>query len=115
MNAAARRSGRRADIQALDRRRISAARRTQKKLSQIGRAATDVAPDVIGVVSFERGGRHNIFSDNTIAEAGRETLDLIFYPFGHIECRAVRNVAVSPSRVFSRRRAARVEKARLRQ
>src|SRR5262245_36112815 len=81
MHTSARRCGRRTDVESFDRRRVEPERGPQKELTQVLSPPVDVAAYQIGVASFEFGRRHDSAREHTVAESGRESLDLIFNPF----------------------------------
>ena len=88
MHTAARRCGRRTDVQSLDRRRIRYEPEggPRPELPQVLNAAVDVASDIIGIVLFHRSGRHDAACEDAIAKARREALNLRFDAPGHVEC-----------------------------
>src|SRR5262249_14750755 len=96
MHASARRRGRRTDVESFDRRRVEPARGPQKELTQVLRAAVDVAAYQIGVAPLEFGWRHNSARTAAVTESGRVPLGLSFNPLRHRRGWAVRHMAVSP-------------------
>ena len=79
VDAAAGRRRRRAQEDARVRRRVrrEPQHRPREHLAQVGRAAVDVAADVVGVLGLERRpGPRTDRAEHDVAEAGREPLDL---------------------------------------
>ena len=75
--------------------------------------AGDVASDVVGVARLQRGRTVDAFGENAVAKPGGEAFDLRFDPVGHVDGRAVRDVAVRPPGVLAVGCARRVEQALL--
>lgn len=75
--------------------------------------AGDVASDVVGVTRLQRSRTVDAFGENAVAKPGCEALDLRFDPVGHVDGRAVRDVAVRPPGVLAVGCARRVEQALL--
>ena len=48
----------------------------EEELTEVHGAAGDIAANEVGVHFFQLGGRENAASEDAIAEAGSETLDL---------------------------------------
>ena len=87
--------------------------RPGEHLAQVGRAAVDVAADVVRVLGLEVGRTARRPREHDVAEPGREPLDLALDRRRHVDRRAVGHVAVRPQRVPARRRAAGVDQALL--
>src|SRR6266487_1429906 len=109
------RRGRRAEIDTLRRGRVGIEpnRRPCEQLPEILHATGDIAANIVGVVLLHRRRPKHAARQHAIAKAWRETLDLLLDPLGHVECRAVRNMAVGPGGVLALGRAGRVEQAGL--
>jgi hypothetical protein len=117
VDAAAGRRRARADVEPLVRRRIrvQAHDGPREELPEGIRAAADVAADHVLVDHFVPGGRDRVAREDPVAKARREALDLALDPLRHVHVRAVRHVAVGPSRLLAVGRAARIEEALLRE
>ena len=76
-------------------------RGAEQKLADVHNAARDVATDEIRIHSFEVGRRRHATGHNAVAESGREPFDLVFQFAQKVYVRSVRNMAVSPGRVFA--------------
>ena len=116
VDAAARRSGSRTQINA---RQWRAVRRRTKdwsrnQLRQVRCAAVDVAAGQIRIRSSEISGTHLVAGEDAIAKTGRESLDLRFDLIRHIRAAAERNMAVRPERVLTARRSRFIEQTLLR-
>src|SRR5207248_5737166 len=114
--AASRRGRRGAQIELAGRRsvRIEGEDRPREELEAVVRAARDVASGAVRVVRLDLAGTRHRSRKDEIAKARREALDLRLDARGHVHRRAVRDVAVRPEGVLSRRGAGVVEKALLR-
>ena len=95
--------------------RHAARDRAREELAQVGRAAVDVAADVVRVVRLAaRPGPSRCARGRASRKPGREALDLrLDRGSRHVDGRAVRHVAVGPQRVRAGGRAGRVEQALL--
>ena len=115
MHAAARRCGRRAHVQSLDWRRIryESEGGPRPELPNILNSAVDVASDIVGIVLFHCGWRHDTARKDAVTKARCEALDLRFNAPGHIERRAAGDMAIGPGRVFSLWRARGIEQGLL--
>src|SRR5581483_5731238 len=102
--AAGRRRGR-AQIHPVERRpvRHEAPGRTEEQLAQVHRAVVEVAADEAAVVRLERRRPHRVTGEHDVSEPGREAFDLRLDPLGHVDRRAVRQVAVGPRGLAARR------------
>src|SRR4051794_1740292 len=103
MHTAARRRGRRADIDAMRRRLvgIQAGDWPGVKLEEILYATIDVAADIVGIVGLHRRRPERAARQDSVAEAWCIALDLRLDPRSHIHIRAMRHVAVGPDRVLA--------------
>ena len=80
---------------------------------EVHRATGNISTDEIGVHFFEGRGGEDAASQYGGPEPGGEALDLCFESLQHVECRAVRDVAVRPGSVASRWGARAIEQTRL--
>ena len=80
----------------------AARRRAREQLPQVGGAAVDVAADVVRVVRLQLAGPMTCRARMRSRKPGREALDLRLDRLGHVDGRAVRDVAVGPQRVCCR-------------
>src|SRR5439155_17767079 len=96
------RGRRRADVDALQwcSVRHEPPRRAEEELGQVHCAAVQVTADEVAVVRLELGGAHRVAGEYAAAESGREPLDLRFDALGHVDRRAIRDVAVGPCGVL---------------
>ena len=117
MHACARGSGRRAEVEPGHRSGVGAPTegRPDKELPECVRTPGDVAPDEVGVVVLEVCRRACRACQDTLAEAGREALDLSLDTLAHIERRSVRDMAIGPRGVFAWGSARCVEETLLRE
>src|SRR5581483_8239309 len=76
-----------------------------EELAEGLQAAVDVAVDVGRVVLLQGDGPHDAALEYAVAEARGEALDLRLDPLGHVDPRAVGDVAVAPHGVLAGRRA----------
>src|SRR5918994_179557 len=115
MHASARRRRGRTYVQPLCRGgvRVETDHRPGQKLTEVHVAAAYVAADEVGVLPFEIRRPGDALRENTVPETGGETFYLRLDPLGHIEGRAVRDVAVRPHGVLALRSAGGVEEALL--
>ena len=90
-----------------------APRWAEKELAEVYCAAGDVAANQVGVHFFEGAWGKDATGQDAIVEAGRETLDLRFDGWEHIDGGTVGDVTVSPGDVLPCWGASRVEEARL--
>src|SRR5712692_1348730 len=84
-----------------------------KELGKILDAAIDVAADVIGIVLLKGKWVHYMSCQHTVAKARGKAFDLRFNALGHIECRAMRNMAVYPQGMLACWCPCRIEQALL--
>src|SRR5262245_32718647 len=76
-------------------------------------AAADVAAEQIGVRLPHFASAHGVASEDTIAKARRETLDLALDRFSHAALRTVWNVTIGPERLAALRRSRGIEQTLL--
>ena len=107
--------GRGTDVEVADGGGVMAPGGAEKELAEIYGAAGDVATDQVGVHFFEVARGKDASSENAIAEAGGETLDLRFESLQHIDIGAVGHVTVRPCDVLPCWGASGIEKAWLRE
>src|SRR5919204_5108015 len=107
MDASARGRGGGAEVHASERSSVrhELPHRTEEELTQVHDAAVEVAADEVAIVHLELDGPHGVTREDPLAEAGSEALDLRLDPLRHVDGGAVRDVAVRPGRVLSKRRA----------
>jgi hypothetical protein len=112
--ASGRRRGR-AQVDALERRpvRDEAPYRAEEELAEIHRAAVEISADEVAVMGLEVGRAERAASEDQVAEARREALDLGLDALRHVHVGAVRDMAVGPGGVIAGRRARLVPEARL--
>src|ERR1700685_2934109 len=113
MHRAAGRSRRRAKIDSFQRRSIPPPGRPQRKLYGISDAAYDVPAHQIFIPGLHLSRVVCGSGQNAIAETRSEALDLAFHLPDGRTAPAIRNMAVSPRRVFARGGARSIEQARL--
>jgi hypothetical protein len=110
VHAGDRRGGRRAQVDAADRRavRVPLDGRPEHGLQHGLHADRDVAAHVVRVVRLLVGGGADGAGQDQVAEAGREPLDLRLDPAGHVHVGAGRHVRVGPQGVAAGRGAGRI-------
>src|SRR5918994_5592676 len=115
MHASARRRRGRTYVQPLCRGgvRVETDHRPGQKLTEVHVAAAYVAADEVGVLPFEIRRPGDALRENTVPETGGETFYLRLDPLGHIEGRAVWDVAVGPDGVLALGSARLIEEALL--
>src|SRR5215203_5569034 len=98
MHASARRRRGRTYVQSLCRGgvRVETDHRPGQKLTEVHVPAAYVAADEVGVLPFEIRRPGDALRKNTVPETGGETFYLRLDPLGHVEGRAVWDVAVGP-------------------
>src|SRR5262249_6799710 len=116
VNAAPRRSGRRTQINTAHRRPIwnETQNWPNNQLTQIRRAAVDIATGQIRIRSFKINRAHFVTRENAVAKPGSEALDLRFDLCRHVDLTPERHMRVSPEDVLSARGASFIEKTLLR-
>ena len=77
------------------------------------RAAGDVPAGIVLVAPLDLRGRHDAPREDALAEARRKALELGLHALGHVDGRAVRDVAIHPRGLLAARRARRIEQALL--
>src|SRR5215216_626926 len=104
MHASARRRRGRTYVQSLCRGgvRVETDHRPGQKLTEVHVPAAYVAADEVGVLPFEIRRPGDALRKNTVPETGGETFYLRLDPLGHVEGRAVWDVAVGPGCVLAR-------------
>ena len=104
MDAAARRSGSRTQINARQRRTVR--RRTKhwsrNQLCQVCCTAVDVATRQIWIRFLEISGTHFVAREDAIAKIGSESLNLRLNALRHVDLAAERNMAVTPKAYVAR-------------
>src|SRR5829696_5317457 len=115
MHASARRRRGRTYVQSLCRGgvRVETDHRPGQKLTEVHVPAAYVAADEVGVLPFEIRRPGDALRKNTVPETGGEAFYLRLDPLGHIEGRAVWDVAVGPDGVLALRSARLIEEALL--
>ncbi len=115
VDAAARGRGGRAKEDARIRCRVGVEARdgASEELEHVGDAAGDGAAHVVRVHALEVEGRGLVASEDALAEAGREALELALDGVGHVDGGARGDVTVGVAGVLSGGRTARVELALL--
>src|SRR5215207_5480230 len=115
MHASARRRRGRTYVQSLCRGgvRVETDHRPGQKLTEVHVPAAYVAADEVGVLPFEIRRPGDALRKNTVPETGGETFYLRLDPLGHVEGRAVWDVAVGPDGMLALGGARLVEEALL--
>src|SRR5215217_3049028 len=115
MHASARRRRGRTYVQSLCRGgvRVETDHRPGQKLTEVHVPAAYVAADEVGVLPFEIRRPGDALRKNTVPETGGETFYLRLDPLGHVEGRAVWDVAVGPDQTVCLPSGARVWSKRL--
>src|SRR5215217_4562924 len=115
MHASARRRRGRTYVQSLCRGgvRVETDHRPGQKLTEVHVPAAYVAADEVGVLPFEIRRPGDALRKNTVPETGGETFYLVLDPLGHVEGRAVWDVAVGPDGVLAFRGSCFIEEALL--
>ncbi len=105
----------RANVHTWIRRRVGIEPRDRpgEELEGVGDATRDCPPNEIWVVPMEVMRVHDVSAEDSIFEAGRESLDLALDRFGHVHRGTARNVAVRVPGVLPFGRPALVELALL--
>ncbi len=75
--------------------------RSKEKLTNVHDAASDIASHQVSVQAFKIRGRKHTPHQNAFAKARSEALNLIFQSLKHIFFGPIRDMTVSPSRVFT--------------
>src|SRR5215218_2535946 len=91
--------------------RVDTNHRPGQKLTEVHVAAAYVAADEVGVLPFEIRRPGDALRENTVSETGGETFYLRLDPLGHVEGRAVWDVAVGPYGILALGGARLVEEA----
>src|SRR6188472_2684126 len=104
-----------ADVETFQRRAVrdELSHGPEEELTEIHRPAVDVPADDVPVASLEIRRSHRVSSEDEVAEARCEALDLPLDAVGDVLVRAERDVAVRPRRVLSGGSARVVEERRL--
>src|SRR5579863_9677686 len=105
MHSSTRRSGGGANVYVARRCGVMSPRRSKQKLTNVHGPASDIAAYEVRIHALKVGGREHTPRQDAVAEAGSETLNLVFQFLQHVYSGSVRHMAVSPGRVLARRRA----------
>src|SRR5262249_56518653 len=84
VDAAARRGGCRAEVDAAQRRPVGdePPDRPEEELAKVHRAVVEIAADEVAIVPLEVGGPHDMAREHQTAKPGREALDLRLHARG---------------------------------
>src|ERR1700691_2893150 len=107
------RSRRGANVNISRRSGIMPPRRSKQKLTNVGRAATNISSYEVRVHALKIGRRKNAPRQNAVAEAGSEPINLILQFLKHTHGGAVGHMTICPRRMFTRRSPCAVEKTGL--
>src|ERR1700722_7481645 len=115
MHSSAGRSGCGANINVASRGGVVSPGWAKNKMANVHETARDVAADEISVHAFQICGRKNMPCQNAVAKARSEALNLMLESFKHVYLRSIRNVTISPRRVFACGGSRAIEQTRLSQ
>src|ERR1035438_1474065 len=101
MHSSTRRSRRGANINIACRCGVMSPCRSKKELPKIHGSAPDIASYQVRIHALEIRGRKDVTRQNTFAEAGSETLDLILQLLKHAYVGAVWNMTIGPCCVLA--------------
>ena len=84
-------------------------------MAQVRQAAINVSSDKVGIFFLQQLWSADASGQDTVPEAWREPLDLIFNLLRHINVARMRHVAISPGDVFAVGRTGRIKQTGLSQ
>ena len=87
--------------------------RSKQKLTNVHSPASDIASYEVSVHALKIGRRKNAPRQNAVAEAGSETLNLIFQFLQHVYFGPIRHMTIGPRRMFARWSPGAIEKTGL--